>query len=271
MDDAALARLEHENMIATMSVAGGQVRDSVVRRIGGVQLIATGLPIHLFNQVLIADDDATTDALEAAIAVTRQRRDRFVVNLRVGVDDRFVPRLTELGLQALSPTPWLPGLALYPLGATPPAAFADGHEIRAVHDEAGLDDHIAAGAAGFDMPVAWWQAVMGSAMLERPDTTVYVGYTAGEPVSTGLGLVTGRTIGVYNVSTVGSARGRGYGSAMTARIVANGMAAGCDVAILQPSEMGRPIYERMGFREVVAYMGYVEPEVESAASGGDLG
>src|SRR3954468_18901066 len=110
MDDAALARLEHENMIAAMSAAGGQVPDSVVRRIGGVQLIATGLPIHLFNQVIVVDDDATTDALEAAIAVTKQRGDRFVVNLRVGPDDRFLPRLAELGLQALSPTPWLPGM-----------------------------------------------------------------------------------------------------------------------------------------------------------------
>jgi hypothetical protein len=271
MDDAALARLEHENMIAAMSAVGGQVPDSVVRRIGGVQLIATGLPIHLFNQVIVVDDDATTDALEAAIAVTKQRGDRFVVNLRVGPDDRFLPRLAELGLQALSPTPWLPGMALYPLAATPPRAFADDHEIRAVRDQAGLDDHVAAAAAGFDMPVAWLQAVMRSGMLERADTTVYVGYTAGEPVSTGLGLVTGRTIGVYNVASVASVRGRGYGSAMTARIVADGMAAGCDVAILQASDMGRPIYERMGFRDVVAYMGYVEPDVESTASGADGG
>jgi GNAT superfamily N-acetyltransferase len=271
MDDAALARLEHENMIATMSAAARQVADSVVRRFGGVQLIATGLPIHLFNQVLVVDDDATTEELEVAIALTRQRRDRFVVNLRVGADDRFVPRLIELGLQPLSPTPWLPGMALYPVFATSPAPFADGHEIRGVRDQPGLDDHVAAAAAGFDMPKAWLEAVMGPGMFERGDATVYVGYTSGEPVSTGLGLVTDRTIGVYNVATVAPARGRGYGAAMTERIVADGIAKGCEVAILQASEMGRPIYERMGFREVVAYIGYVEPEVESPAEGGDVG
>ncbi len=49
-------------------------------------------------------------------------------------------------------------------------------------------------------------------------------------------------------------------AAMTARVAADGVAAGCDVAILQASDMGRPVYERMGYRRVVQYMGYVEPE-----------
>ena len=89
--------------------------------------------------------------------------------------------------------------------------------------------------------------------------TVYVGYTDGEPVTSGVGFRTGDTIGVYNIATIPSARKRGYGAAMTARIAADGAAAGCDVAILQASEMGRTVYERLGYRTVVEYMGYVEP------------
>ena len=46
---------------------------------------------------------------------------------------------------------------------------------------------------------------------------------------------------------------------MTRRVVADGVAAGCDVAVLQSSDMGFSIYERLGFRTVVEYMGYVEP------------
>jgi hypothetical protein len=48
---------------------------------------------------------------------------------------------------------------------------------------------------------------------------------------------------------------------MTARVVADGVVAGCDVAALQASEMGRPIYERLGFRTVVRYAAYVEPVI----------
>ena len=45
---------------------------------------------------------------------------------------------------------------------------------------------------------------------------------------------------------------------MTARVVADGVSAGCDVAALQASAMGRPIYERQGFRTVVRYAAYVQ-------------
>jgi hypothetical protein len=56
---------------------------------------------------------------------------------------------------------------------------------------------------------------MTEALAARPEATVYVGYTDGQPVSTGLGIRTGRTIGVYNIATIEAARRRGYGAAMT--------------------------------------------------------
>ncbi len=94
-------------------------------------------------------------------------------------------------------------------------------------------------------------------LLDRPDCVVYVGYADGAPVVSGLGWRSGRTIGVYSIATVESERRRGYGAAMTARVIADGVDAGCDVAALQASEMGRPIYERLGFRTVVRYAAYV--------------
>jgi hypothetical protein len=47
---------------------------------------------------------------------------------------------------------------------------------------------------------------------------------------------------------------------MTVRVALDGRAAGCDVAALQASEMGRPIYERLGYRTVVRYRAFVDPE-----------
>jgi GNAT superfamily N-acetyltransferase len=93
-------------------------------------------------------------------------------------------------------------------------------------------------------------------LLDRPESVVYVGYLDGSPVVSGLGWRSGRTIGVYSIATVESARRRGFGAAMVARVVADGATAGCDVAALQASEMGRPIYERLGFRTVVRYVAY---------------
>lgn len=259
MDVPQLARLEHANMIGAIALVGGRAKGGLVRRADGVALIATGLPLRLFNQVIVEDTEATPEAVAAAVATTRERGDRFVVNLRQGTDDGRLPHMAELGLVPLPGGPWMPGMALHPLprmGSTPPAP---GHEIRRVTDAAGVGDHVRTVAAGFEMPVEWPAAVMDESLASHPDARVYVGYTDGVPVTTGLGYRTGNTIGVYNIATVEAARRRGYGAAMTMRIVDDGAAEGCDVAILQASDMGRPIYERLGFRTVVTYTGYVDP------------
>jgi GNAT superfamily N-acetyltransferase len=259
MDDAALARLEHENMVGANSLAGGEVPGARVERAGGVALILTGLPLRLFNQVIVDGDDASADSIAAAVAVARDRGDRFVVNLRAGTDDRHRGLMDSLGLVPLSDGVWMPGMALHPLPPPGSVRPAPGHEIRRIVDAAGLADHVGAAADGFGMPREWLEAIMTTRLLDEPAATVYVGYTDGVPVATGLGIRTGRTIGVYSIATIETARKRGYGAAMTMRVVDDGAAGGCDVAILQASDMGQPIYERLGFRTVVEYTGWVDP------------
>ena len=245
-------------MIEALALAGANVEGALIRRQDGVALIATGLPLRIFNQVLVDGDRATPAAITSAVDRTRERGDRFVVSLRQGPDDRFIPLMEQLGLVTLSDDPWLPGMALDPLPVGAPAALP-GHEIRPVTDVAGLEDHILTAAGGFDLQPDWLRAIMGMSLVENPRATVYVGYTDGQPVSTGFGLRMGRTIGIYNISTLPTARRRGYGEAMTMRIVADGAAADCDVATLEASEMGYPIYARLGFRTVADYMAYVDP------------
>jgi hypothetical protein len=264
VDTLDLARVEHDNLVEAFALIGAHVSGALVRRSGGVALVATGLPFLPFNQVVVEDDTATEAAIADAVTDARARGDRFVVNLRMGTDDRFLALMGRLGLAPLSERPWMPGMALHPIpeSAFPQRASAHepGHEIRQVADDAGIEDHIVTAAAGSEMPEEVVRRVVGPALARHPTAALYVGYTDGEPVSTGLGFRTGRTVGVYNIATLAPFRKRGYGAAMTARIAADGVAAGCDVAILQASEMGYPIYERMGYRTVVEYMGYVEPE-----------
>jgi len=258
MDRDALGRLEHENLIEAIAAAASQAPGARIERDGGVALIATGLPLRLFNQVVI-ERDAQADAIAAAVSVVRERGDLFIVNLRAGTDDAFVPLMGELGLVPLSAEPWMPGMVLHPLPPAGGALAADGHEIRTVSDAPGITDHIRTAAAGFEMPVEWLEAVMTPELGARPEAAVYVGYSAGVPVTTGFGFRTGRTIGVYNISTVKLARRRGLGAAMTMRIVDDGLAAGCNVAVLQATQMGLSVYERLGFRTVVEYIGYADP------------
>ncbi len=259
MDDATLARLEHENMIETMSAGVANAPGSLVRRRDGVVLLASGLPVRFFNQVSIESGDATPEAVAEAIAALRERGQPFEVHLRRGADDRFRPLMAELALMLPAEADPMPGMGLHPI---PPSVtpIPDDHEIRQVDNRAGMEDHLRAGALGFGMPEAMLRAIVALDTWQRPDNAVYVGYTDGQPVTTGLGVRTGKTIGVYNIATIESARRRGLGAAITERVAADGAAAGCDVAILQSSPMGRPIYERLGYRTVVEYDGWIEPD-----------
>lgn len=259
MDTNSLACLEHANMIEAIAMAGSVIAGATVHREGGVAAIGTGLPILTFNQVMVERDDASETAVADAVAIMRARNTAFVVNLRIGPDDRLGGLLRELGLTPLGSGPWMPGMALDPI-PEPGAWAAAGLDIRRVTDGRGLEDSAAVAALGFGAPDWLMRAVLPPAALDLPGMAVYVGYADGRPACTAVGVRTGRAIGVYSVATDPAWRRRGFGAAITARIAEDARAGGAEVAVLQASDMGYPVYARMGYRTVIEYTGYVEPD-----------
>jgi GNAT superfamily N-acetyltransferase len=259
MRAADLVALEHENWIAYLTGAVSCTSGAKVTREGGVVTILSGLPMDWFDQVLIELQEATPAALLAAVATARQSGHRFVVRLREGLDDRFIPTIMRAGLIRAGPAASATGMVAFPID---PDAIQShrtrGLAIRRVTDAASIEEHREVSTAGFGSDPMVARGTACSALLARPECDLYLGYQWDAPVVSGLGWRTGRTIGVFSIATIESARRRGYGAAMTARVMADGVAAGCDVAALQASEMGRPIYERLGFRTVVRYTAYTD-------------
>lgn len=257
-----LVALEHANWIAYLTGVVGCASRAAVTRADGVVSVMTGLPFDWFNQILVEQDDATPDAVLAAVARARDERRRFVVRLRDGIDDRLIPSLERAGLAPPDAEDRTPGMVAVAIDGDVIAAHrAHGLEIRRVTDAAGIDAHCQVVTTGFGSDPAVALGTACRALLDQPGCAVYVGYADGEPVVSGLGWRTGRTIGVYSIATIEAARRRGYGAAMTARVVTDGVEAGCDAAALQASDRGRPIYERLGFRTVVRYAAYADPVV----------
>jgi ribosomal protein S18 acetylase RimI-like enzyme len=116
-----------------------------------------------------------------------------------------------------------------------------------------FDDHIKAASMGFGMPREILDAVLVPQLAQREDLTVYAGYLDDQPVTSSLGFVDDGSISVFNVATVEEHRGKGYGAAMTMRAVLDGETQGCDVAFLQATEMGFPLYELLGFETIFTY------------------
>lgn len=79
---------------------------------------------------------------------------------------------------------------------------------------------------------------------------IWVGYADGRAVTTGMAYVDERVTGVYVIATLEQARGHGYGAAITARCIAVDP---LKPAVLQASDLGQPVYRRLGFVDVAPY------------------
>jgi hypothetical protein len=264
MDAAERAALEHANWIAYLTSVVGCADAGRVHREGGTVAILSDIPFDWFNQVLVERPDATPTGLLAGVERGLAHAAGFVVRLREGMDDRFIPTLTMAGLVAADAAATIPGMVAFPIDrdaiaeAIAPSRIP-GFEIHRVTDTVGLDHHREVVTEGFGTPPSVALGTTCAELLDRPGCVVYVGYAGGAPVASGLGWRTGRVVGVYAIATIPAARHRGYGAAMTARIVTDGLASGCDTAALQASELGRPIYERLGFLVDVRYVAYQLP------------
>jgi len=261
LNAAERAALEHENWIAYLTSVVRCSSSARVHREGGTVTIRSGIPFDWFNQVLVERSDATRAGLLASVENWLAHAAGSVVRLREGTDDRFIPILTRAGFVAADVTATTPGMVAFPINRDAIAdAIAPSHlpgfEIRRVMDAAGLDDHREVVTEGFGSPPAVALGTTCPELLDRPECVVYVGYADGAPVTSGLGWRSGRVIGVYSIATIPVARHRGFGAAMTARVITDGLASGCDTAALQASELGRPIYERLGFLVDVRYIAY---------------
>ncbi len=78
--------------------------------------------------------------------------------------------------------------------------------------------------------------------------------------------VTDEVANVNFVATKEAFRRRGLGEAITWHTVREGAKKRYTLASLQASDMGGPVYERMGFRQVGYYHTYVPKEAESCSA-----
>ena len=135
-------------------------------------------------------------------------------------------------------------------GGQAPPARASAADRVVVADAGDQPDYAATLAAGFEAPPEIMAPFSAPEAFAMPGTTPYLAREDGQVVAVGFGVFGDRTAGAFNIATVPAYRGRGYGRAITSRIVADGIARGADLAYLQSSEDGYPLYQSMGFRTV---------------------
>lgn len=229
--------------------------DARFERRGGYDLLVfPDVPIPQFNGVWPLDDEAAP-ALASALEEIQALGLPYSLQARRGRTPAFEQEAARVGLTAEEP---IPGMLASPeaLG-TPDVPEL---EILRVETADGLAQALAVAANGFGAPPDMLAPLylLEAAALEG--LAYYLGRVDGVDVCTSIGYTLGDTVGVFNVATPPEHRGRGYGAALTVEAARQGFALGADLAWLQASTMGLPVYRRLGFREAEEYVLFTRPE-----------
>ncbi len=125
----------------------------------------------------------------------------------------------------------------------PPPAL----EIRRVSDDAAARDLATINAHAYGMPPELFECVCNM-HLWHDDSLAFVGYAGGRAVTSAAALPVDGTVYIALVATMPDAHGKGYAEAvMRQAITAGQQSMGVARATLHATDMGRPVYQAMGF------------------------
>jgi GNAT superfamily N-acetyltransferase len=250
--DPRMAAFE-ANVVATVTVGRGLPWADVRDDLDAVSVV-TDIPWTWPNAVCgVRLESATADGrIDELLAPfrARQRRMRWWIPPTSTPDD-LLERLVAHGLEA----EFADDAMACDLTDWHPSKPADGVAIERVVDTATFHTWTETFAYGFG-----GRPGSSDAIFERYYVDVAVGATSpiatylarldGEPVATAFGRSSGGVVGVYAVATVPAARRRGIGAAITSRLMTDAWAGGARLAVLSASDMGRSVYERLGFEAI---------------------
>ncbi len=255
MDRRELQTRADLNLVAAwreMGAAAGGVSGGTV----DCPFLASGVPAAPFNAVFalspVVDPDdcvASSQGFMAEIGVP------FLLWLVPGVNQPLAAAARSAGFTDAGEQPVM---AMTPLNSLP--GPPDDLRIERVDDPARLDDFRFVMSAGYNLPSEFVDRLVPEAALHGNELAYFIGSVAEGPVACATLSVANSTAGIYNVATLDTHRGRGFGTAVTSAAISRGADLGCDLAILQSSPMGASVYLNMGFSEIGKYLKLASPD-----------
>jgi len=225
-------------------------------------LLGAGISSHpvISNAAFRRDDDLDPNhLLDRATQFFGDRGRRFSLWTRGGRDeDRDLVAAAEVaGLQFVYE---MPEMVLSRPVEEP--SLPDGAELQRLTMAEQAEDfwRITASAyASNGFPPEVFAGYTNHAGLLAENVVAFLAYLDGVPVSIAMTIVRHGVAGVYWVGSLEQARGRGLGHAVTAAATNAGFELGAELASLQASPMGKPVYLRMGYETVYDYRLFMSP------------
>jgi ribosomal protein S18 acetylase RimI-like enzyme len=249
-----------ENLAGHVSFLQRKLDGMVVDDRSGLMLVDSGIPSDTFNKILAArlDESSADGRIEEALSYFRERGRPFT--FWVGPCSRpldLETRLREKGLRAAERELGM-SIELDRLPArieTPPGA-----SIRRVRSREDLHAFLSVLSSLQDPPdvhvIAFFERGAGILLDESCPMRFYVAYVDFEPAAVSELFLGGGVAGVHMVATSDRFRRRGLGMALTWTALEEGRRTGMAIGVLQASEEGQPLYERLGFEPCGRFVEY---------------
>ncbi|MDH3212906.1 MAG: GNAT family N-acetyltransferase [Myxococcales bacterium] len=222
-----------------------------------VYITCCGVPSAEFNTAFLKTPIRDLDAcIRRAARYFGEQKLPYRITVRDGLIADCADGLRAAGYREVAR---MPGMCLRPIrDASKPHPQLCARLVETPEDLA----HFQATAfAGFGLPPQAGPQFLTEEFWALPNVSLYLGTVEGRPACTSAVVTTDAVAGIYWVATLEARRGRGLGEAITWEAVKAGIAAGCELASLQASALGRPVYERMGFETPLHYVHF---ETDSA-------
>lgn len=205
------------------------------------------------------------DGVDAVEFITRAekffaaRERRFSVWVRGGQakDRDLVTAAEAAGFQLVYEMPEMTlGERLAPPELPPRAEL---RKLTAVEQATDFWQVAIASYASIGFPPEVFTGYTNHAGLLAENVVAFVALLDGEPVSIAMTMVSHGVAGIYWVGSLEQARGKGLGRAVTVAATNAGLDLGADVASLQASPMGKPIYLELGYETAFDYQMMMSP------------
>jgi predicted GNAT family acetyltransferase len=215
-----------------------------LQRDQGVLAAATGVPVATLNGIWIASLNPDGNIVAAMFDRLDASGLPYCLQLRPGISRDITDQALARGMQLDHS---IPLMVLDDTAQLAQAQQVAGLSIRQLEPQE-RSVHINIAADAFGAPAEMFDQLMTAELLGGTGIRCYVGEAEADCVATGLGTTLGAFVAVFNIATRTAYRGHGYATAVTARTVSDGFAAGARWAWLQSSPAGYNAYRRLGFR-----------------------